>query len=218
MSDYTEWYNTVRIAFFLLLVLFIAQAVIAQEVVLEDVPQKELESLPIKDDGIIQDSWDWFVELLGYDVVDREVVRRSILEQDLDIMDVRLIRMNVTNEQLVPYDYQVLVTPSQTYDVPPKTSCYEQGNEFVCECTLRCDGLPGIEYGCEYTKVSKIPNYDGTISTIRIVPLPTRYFISRKEVIMSPDKIFDDELTLHIDKGVVDSIKDVLVVKEVVIE
>ena len=207
-----------------------------EEIGLEGVSQKELEGLPVKEGGVLAQTWDWFVELLGYEVPDAEVVKRSIVEQDLDIEDVRLVEIsttkNITVTQLdvlwgTPYtkqitvpddNYKVIVTPTQTYDIPPKTSCYEWGNEYVCESTLRCDGRPGIEFGCEYTKISKQPNSDGSISTIRPVPLPVRDFISRKEVITSPEKIMDAELTMHIDKSVIDTIKQSLVNEEVAVE
>jgi len=207
-----------------------------EEIGLEGVSQKELEGLPVREGGVLAQTWDWFIGLLGYEVPDVEVVKRSIIEQDLDIEDVRLVEISTTKNITVtqhdvlwgtPYtkqitvpddNYKVIVTPTQTYDIPPKTSCYEWGNEYVCESTLRCDGSPGIEFGCEYTKISKQPNSDGSISTIRPVPLPVRDFVSRKDVIMSPEKIVDAELTMHIDKSVIDTIKQSLVNEEVAVE
>lgn len=229
-----------------------------EEMGLEDVPQKELEGLPVKDGGVLAQTWDWFISLLGYEVEDVDVIKRSIVEQDLDIDDVRLVTENDTEERIIQSvgwvtntnaqcewiasnsswrpcytvskvtaewtetvvtgTYQVFVTPTQTYDVPDKTTCYDNGNEYVCESTLRCDGLLGIEYGCEHVIVKKEPEQDGTITTLTARKPPMRDFVTRKEVMTSPELIIDSGMTKRIPQGVIDAVKANIIVEEVAVE
>jgi len=188
----------------------------AQEGVgLEDVPQKELTGLPVKEGGVFEQTWNWFLDIIGVETIDTEVVKRSILEQDLDIDDTRLVDVYDTAQGY----YQVIVTPTETYDVPDKTMCYEDGEQYVCESTLRCDGFPGIEYGCEHVIVKKEPALDGSVKALNVGNAPIRTFVSRKEAITSPDLIVDAGLVKRLPADLVDSVKASIVpVSEVAVE
>ena len=224
-----------------------------EEIGLEGVSQKELEGLPVREGGVLAQTWDWFISLFGYEVLDAEVVKRSIVEQDLDIEDVRLITNNVTHvvdkqnvdykitnneqcewtehnqswticpvrtkvvtewqEEEVIHSYQVIVTPTETYDVPDKTVCYDAGSVYVCESTLRCDGKPGIEYGCEHVNVNKQPEADGTIKTFTARNPPMRDFVTRKQVITDYELVQDASLTKNIPIAIIDEVKSSMTVE-----
>ena len=182
---------------------------------LEDVPQKELTGIPVNGGGVLEQTWNWFIELLGYDVPDVEVVKRSILEQDLAIDDVRLVDVYDT----IQGPYQVIVTPKETYDVPDKTTCYDDGSRYVCESTLRCDGLPGVEYGCEHVIVDKLPTLDGGVTEQNMGRAPIRPLITRKEVLLNPNLVIDGGLTKRLPEAIVDEVKASIVpIEEVAIE
>ena len=226
---------------------------------LGDVSQKELEGLPVREGGVLAQTWDWFVGLFGYEVPDAEIVKRSIVEQDLAIDDVRLVDaedvvfvehsdmstvytenpkcewieansswrscwlpsevVNEWTERRVTSTYQVIVTPTQTYDVPDKTTCYDEGVVVVCESTLRCDGLPGIEFGCEHVIIKKEPLVDGKVDALNVGRAPIRSFVSRKQVLRNPELVSDVSFTKRLPSAIVDEAKATIIpVKEVMLE
>jgi hypothetical protein len=230
-----------------------------EEIGLEGVSQKELEGLPVREGGVLEQTWDWFVGLFGYEVPDAEVVKRSIVGQDLDIEDVRLVDVEnavfvnhsdvntvytenptcewieansswrscsvpsevVKNwtERRVTSTYQVIVTPTQTYDVPDKTTCYDEGVVVVCESTLRCDGLPGIEFGCEHVIIKKEPLVDGSVESLNVGRAPIRGFVSRKQVLLSPELVSDASFTKRLPSSIVDEAKATIIpIEEVILE
>jgi hypothetical protein len=185
-------------------------------------------------------------------------VKRSILEQDLDIEDVRLVTTDdvvvvdrvrsdtiyryetecewiTTNsswnpcvissevttewqEEVVLGQYQVIVTPKETYDVPEKTVCYDEGWRYVCESTLRCDGVAPVEYGCEHVVIAKFPGEKGGVLSANIGRAPIRDLVTRKEVLLNPSFINDAGLTKRLPIELVDSVKASYPVEEVATE
>jgi len=243
---------TIALALFVVFFSVVTMARAQEGMGLEGVSQKELEGLPVREGGVLAQTWDWFIELLGFEVPDNEVIKRSILEQDLAIDDVRLViqdnsRVEETtrigiittiNEQCTwdkstsnwsrcivetegeihskntygaTASYQVIVTPTETYDVPDRTTCYDEGVVVVCESTLRCDGLPGIEFGCEHVIIKKEPLVDGKVDALNVGSAPIRNFVSRKQVLTSPKLIIDETYTKHLPENVVTSMKAELV-------
>lgn len=201
-TNYWMVFSTVVV----LLVGVLASAAMAQEEALQ-VKQKEIENIPIVPDGIVTQTWDWFKSLLGFEVSDPEIVKRSILEQNIQVDGVRLIDED---------SYQVFVTGTETFDVPHNEKCYDNDTIYVCEHLWRCDGSPGVEPGCEYRTVSKNAGpTGGMVMTAHangwggISRLP-----SRKEVITTPALVVIPKYTSRLPTVLVDAIKSSLLVED----